>query len=113
MSHSEFVGVDGCKGGWFSVGLGPRSFETEVHCTFSDLLDYYEDTRLILVDIPIGLLRAKEDAIATARPVRSWAGRARRVSFQRRPAKQYNRRVERLRTTVQPSASSRKSLARE
>ena len=55
MSRSEFVGVDGCRGGWFSVGLGLGNFETEVFCTFSELLDYYGDAKLILIDIPIGL----------------------------------------------------------
>ena len=59
MSHSEFVGVDGCKGGWFSVGLGHDSFETKVFCTFRELLDYYGDANLILVDIPIGLPEGK------------------------------------------------------
>ena len=32
---SQFVGVDGCKAGWFSVGLDRDGFETEVFCTFS------------------------------------------------------------------------------
>lgn len=56
MTRSEFVGVDGCKGGWFSVGFdGTGGFETKVFCSFRKLLDYYRDARLVLVDIPIGL----------------------------------------------------------
>ena len=56
---SQFVGVDGCKAGWFSVGLDRDGFETEVFCTFSDLLAHYRDAKLILVDIPIGLPEGK------------------------------------------------------
>ena len=55
MARSSFVGVDGCKGGWFSVGLDRDGFEAKVFCTFSELLDYYASAKLILVDIPIGL----------------------------------------------------------
>ena len=56
---SQFVGVDGCKGGWVSVGLDRNGFETEVFCTFSDLLAHYRHAKLILVDIPIGLPEGK------------------------------------------------------
>ena len=59
MSHSEFVGVDGCRCGWFSVGLDRSNWETKVFCTFSDLLAHYRDAKLILVDIPIGLPEGK------------------------------------------------------
>ena len=60
MARSEFVGVDGCKGGWFSVGLDRSGWEAEVSCTFSDLLAHYRDAKLILVDIPIGLPEGEE-----------------------------------------------------
>lgn len=56
MTRSEFVGVDGCKGGWFSVGIDRTgAFEVKVLRSFRKLLDYYGDAKLILVDIPIGL----------------------------------------------------------
>ena len=56
MTRSEFVGVDGCRGGWFSAGFDRTGgFETKVFCSFRKLLDYYRDARLVLVDIPIGL----------------------------------------------------------
>ena len=56
MTRSEFVGVDGCRGGWFSVGMDRTGgFETKVFCSFRKLLGYYGDAKLILVDIPIGL----------------------------------------------------------
>ena len=59
MARSEFVGVDGCKGGWFSVGLDSGCYETAVFPTFRELLDYYASAKLILVDIPIGLPEGK------------------------------------------------------
>lgn len=56
MAHSEFVGVDGCKAGWFSVGFsGTGDYEVMGFLVFADLLAYYKDAKLILVDIPIGL----------------------------------------------------------
>ena len=55
MASSEFVGVDGCKGGWFSVGLNVSNWETKVFPSFGELLHFYSDAELVLVDIPIGL----------------------------------------------------------
>ena len=58
MSQYEFVGVDGCPGGWFSVGLdsGGNLASCGVYDTFERLLNCNADASLILVDIPIGLL---------------------------------------------------------
>ena len=56
MAMSEFVGVDGCRSGWFSVGFDSQGcYELKVFPAFSELLAYYRDAKLILVDIPIGL----------------------------------------------------------
>ena len=56
MSKIEFVGVDGCPSGWFSVGFDSLGgYELKVFPAFSELLDYYRDAKLVLVDIPIGL----------------------------------------------------------
>lgn len=56
MAKSDFVGVDGCRGGWFSVGLNCQgSFAVEVFRSFDELLAHYSEARLVLVDIPIGL----------------------------------------------------------
>ena len=61
MSKSEFVGVDGCRSGWFSVGFdGNGCYELKVFPAFSELLAYYCDAKLVLVDIPIGLLKNGE-----------------------------------------------------
>ena len=60
MARSEFVGVDGCKGGWFSVGFDQDGCcETGVFPTFCELLAHYSGAKLILVDIPIGLPEGK------------------------------------------------------
>ncbi len=84
---TQFVGVDGCKGGWFSVGLGLDSFETKVFCAFRDLLAHYPDARLILVDIPIGL---PEDGNGRAcdREARKLLGRPRASSVFPTPTRQ-------------------------
>ncbi len=52
----DVVGVDGCKAGWFAVRLfGQRRYQTCVFETFGELVSYYVDADLILVDMPIGL----------------------------------------------------------
>ena len=53
----RYVGVDGCKAGWFSVGFDESGecYEFKVFTTFGELLDHYAAAELILVDIPIGL----------------------------------------------------------
>ena len=55
IAGSEFVGVDGCRSGWFSVGLGHHGYETKLSGKFEELLRHHHDAKLILVDIPIGL----------------------------------------------------------
>ena len=70
MVKSEFVGVDGCPAGWFSVGLSNNGKpEFSMFRKFEKLLDHYQDAKLILVDIPIGLPTGKKprDCDADAR----------------------------------------------
>ena len=56
MKQIEFIGVDGCPGGWFAVGFDmDGEFETRVFDDFSRLVSHYSTASLILVDIPIGL----------------------------------------------------------
>ena len=56
MSKIEFVGVDGCPSGSFSVGFDSLGgYELKVFPAFSEVLDYYSNAKLVLVDIPIGL----------------------------------------------------------
>lgn len=48
--------MDGCRCGWFSVGFDSHGhYELRVFCAFGELLAYYHEAKLILVDIPIGL----------------------------------------------------------
>ena len=61
IGRSEFVGVDGCKRGWFSVGLDRRgNYEMAVFLSVRELLAHYSDANLVLVDIPIGLPEGPE-----------------------------------------------------
>ena len=56
MAEIEFVGVDGCKCGWFSVGFsGDGEPESNVFHAFDELVKCYKSAKLILVDIMIGL----------------------------------------------------------
>ena len=58
VSRSKFVGVDGCPYGWFSVGLdNGAGYEVKAFRKFRELLDHYGEAKLVLVDIPIGLLK--------------------------------------------------------
>ena len=52
----KYVGVDGCKGGWFCMGLDDNwDYGFEVAATFADLVDAVPNADLVLIDIPIGL----------------------------------------------------------
>ncbi|MGA9348792.1 MAG: DUF429 domain-containing protein [Anaerolineae bacterium] len=56
----NYIGVDGCKNGWFYVGLDDRdNWETGITPNIQHLIDRFREACLILVDIPIGL-REKE-----------------------------------------------------
>lgn len=51
-----FVGVDGCRAGWFAIGLeSESSWQVNVFPDVSSLWDHYRQASLILIDIPIGL----------------------------------------------------------
>ena len=55
-SEMKYVGVDGCVGGWLGVGLdNGRGHEVKGFMEFADLVAYFSDACLILVDMPIGL----------------------------------------------------------
>ncbi len=52
----EYIGVDGCRFGWVSVGLSQCGvYEIEKFTEFRQLLKHYPHARLVLVDIPICL----------------------------------------------------------
>ena len=52
-----YVGVDACKAGWFAVVLQEENkWEFGVFPDISVLWNQYRQARLILIDIPIGLV---------------------------------------------------------
>ena len=52
----NFVGVDGCRLGWLSVGVGDGGvWKVAVYERFDDLWDAHAHADHILVDVPIGL----------------------------------------------------------
>lgn len=54
--YQMFFGVDGCKVGWFAVGLTEEAkWQAKVFPDISSLWNQYRDARLILIDVPIGL----------------------------------------------------------
>jgi predicted RNase H-like nuclease len=65
MGKKVFVGVDGCRAGWFAVFLAAKNekscdWEVELFPEFSCLVDFLKNNYgqadpLILIDIPIGL----------------------------------------------------------
>lgn len=52
----KYIGVDGCRAGWFAVGFGNgKEWDIGVFSNISSLCKHYSKARLILIDIPIGL----------------------------------------------------------
>ena len=61
MAGIEYVGVDGCRYGWFSVGFSAiGDYDLRIFREFRDLLAHFRRARLILVDTPIGLMAEEE-----------------------------------------------------
>ena len=53
--HPIFVGVDGCKVGWFAVALTAAKWKVQVFPDIFSLWNWCRDARLVLIDVPIGL----------------------------------------------------------
>jgi len=52
----EYVGVDGCRGGWVAIALAEQGrAECQLFTDFAGLHAQYRNARSILVDMPIGL----------------------------------------------------------
>ena len=49
-------GVDGCKKGWFCIGIDSNRAEYRVVASLKELVDVVPDDTTVLIDIPIGLL---------------------------------------------------------
>ena len=51
-----FVGVDGCRAGWFAIGLeADDHWQVDIFPDVSSLWDHHRGAALILIDMPIGL----------------------------------------------------------
>jgi predicted RNase H-like nuclease len=56
MYNPKYIGVDGCKAGWFFVAIGPNTAqEIGIVETIEKLWQTYSEAKWILIDIPIGL----------------------------------------------------------
>ena len=56
MAEDRYLGVDGCKAGWFFVSIGPgEDSEFGIFENIERLFNAYSDAKSILIDIPIGL----------------------------------------------------------
>ena len=70
MLQDRYIGVDGCKSGWFFVSIGPGDeCEFGVFENIESLFSAYSEAKRILIDIPIGL--PFEDIKARACDVRA------------------------------------------
>jgi len=56
MTIAKYIGVDGCKAGWFFVAIGSGDeLEFGIFATIEKLWRTYSEAKWILIDIPIGL----------------------------------------------------------
>ncbi|WP_319469739.1 DUF429 domain-containing protein [uncultured Pseudodesulfovibrio sp.] len=66
----KYVGVDGCRGGWFAVWIEDGHWSCLRYADFRTLWAAHSDARCILVDIPVGLAEdADRAADRQMRPV--------------------------------------------
>lgn len=57
MAAEPYIGLDGCKAGWFAVSIFPdNTFEFDIHQNVGTLWGRYRGARTILIDIPIHLI---------------------------------------------------------
>ena len=55
MPIDKYIGVDGCKAGWFFVAIGPGAeLELGIFETIENLWQIYSKAKSILIDIPKG-----------------------------------------------------------
>jgi predicted RNase H-like nuclease len=81
----DFLGVDGCKGGWLAVKLSLFSnWEVNLFRSFAQLWEQHAAAALILVDIPIGLRQGSRVTGSRERQERRCDKEARRLLGSRR-----------------------------
>lgn len=69
MTH-VYAGIDGCRGGWFCVGLGRRGAWTFSILPVAGIAGVAGSAKAILIDIPIGLPDSGPDERACDREAR-------------------------------------------
>jgi predicted RNase H-like nuclease len=73
-----FVGVDGCRAGWFAVKfIGRSDWAINVFRSMQSLWNNCKDASLILVDIPIGLVKKDSNERRCDKEARKLLGRKR------------------------------------
>jgi predicted RNase H-like nuclease len=78
LAAMKYIGVDGCRGGWFMVGLAADGGNACKLLHHIDELDaYLAAAQCILIDIPIGLLRHETQERACDKQTRKILGRPR------------------------------------
>ncbi|WP_051775688.1 DUF429 domain-containing protein [Paenibacillus tyrfis] len=62
MSRGDYVGIDGCPGGWLAVALSEdgRSWTADVYEDIKHLWEAHRGAKLLLIDMPIGLADGQE-----------------------------------------------------
>jgi len=78
LDAMNFIGVDGCRAGWFLFSLdedGTNAFRLLQH--IHELDTYFAAAQCILIDIPIGLLRQETQERACDKQARKILGRPR------------------------------------
>jgi predicted RNase H-like nuclease len=72
----KYLGLDGCKAGWFLVGLNEDlSGSFGILESISELSEYLDDAELVLVDVSVGLRRTESDERLCDKEARRLLGR--------------------------------------
>ena len=89
MAKTRFIGIDGCKAGWFCVILD--NSDQWSYCLFPDAISAVEligSASSVLIDIPIGLLSTGPDERLCDKAARKLLGAKRASSVFPAPARQ-------------------------
>lgn len=58
----KFIGIDGCKKGWFLVILEDSRCKVDIIESIQKLTDYATDKNdIVVIDIPIGLMNGRNE----------------------------------------------------
>jgi predicted RNase H-like nuclease len=84
-----YVGADGCRAGWFAIHLTEdRQWCAEVFPNIATLWERYQQARLILIDVPIGLREIGADERICDKEARRLIGPDRGRGVFRAPCRQ-------------------------